>query len=81
MTAQTHIDAIGASLLDLEAKSKALRKATRELESALLKHHQLLDGAQKAYAAEPYQGGALIIPFSGGTNKPEPGDEPKEPLK
>jgi len=71
MTAQTHIDAIGASLLDIETRTKALRKAVRELDAAVLKHHELLDKAQKAYSAEPYQGGAIIVPFSGGVNKPE----------
>lgn len=84
MTAQKHIDAIGASLLDLEAKSKAVRQAAKALEIAIVRHHHLLDKAQKAYAAEPYQGGAIIVPFSGGTNKPEepaPGDEPTEPPK
>lgn len=78
MTAQKHIDAIGASLLDIESKSKALRQAAKALDKAVLNHHQLLDDAQKAYAAEPYTGGALIVPFSGGTNKP---DEPTDPTK
>lgn len=76
MSAQHHIDAIGASLLDIEAKSKAVRLAAKALDLAVIRHHHLLDKAQKAYAAEPYQGGGLIVPFSGGTNKPEPGDEP-----
>lgn len=71
MTAQTHIDAIGASLMDIESKTKALRKSARELDAAVLKHHELLEAAQAAYAAEPYQGGGVIVPFSGGTNKPE----------
>lgn len=80
MTAQKHIDRIGASLLEIEERSKAVRKAARKLEAAVLKHHGLLDEAQKAYAAEPYQGGGVIVPFSGGTNKP-PVDNPDEPVE
>lgn len=80
MTAQKHIDAIGASLLEIEARSKDVRKAARKLDAAVLKHHELLDEAQKAYAAEPYQGGSVIVPFSGGTNKP-PVDNPDEPVE
>lgn len=80
MTAQKHIDAIGASLLALEEHSKAVRKAVRKLDAAVLKHHELLDEAQKAYASEPYQGGGVIVPFSGGTNKP-PKDDPNEPVE
>lgn len=80
MTAQKHIDAIGASLLEIEARSKAVRKAARKLDAAVLKHHELLDEAQKAYAAEPYQGGGVIVPFSGGTNKDLP-DDPDEPVE
>lgn len=80
MTAQKHIDAIGASLLEIEERSKDVRKAARKLDAAVLRHHELLDEAQKAYAAEPYQGGGVIVPFSGGTNKP-PVDDPNEPVE
>lgn len=80
MTPQKHIDAIGKSLLEIEERSKAVRKAARKLDAAVLKHHELLDEAQKAYAAEPYQGGGVIVPFSGGTNKP-PVDDPDEPVE
>lgn len=80
MTAQNHIDRIGKSLLEIEERSKDVRKAARKLDAAVLKHHELLDEAQKAYAAEPYQGGGLIVPFSGGTNKP-PVDNPDEPVE
>lgn len=80
MTAQKHIDEIGASLLEIEERSKEVRKAARKLDAAVLKHHDLLDKAQKAYAAEPYQGGGVIVPFSGGTDKP-PVDDPDEPVE
>lgn len=80
MTAQKHIDRIGKSLLEIEERSKDVRRAARKLDAAVLKHHELLDEAQKAYAAEPYQGGGLIVPFSGGTNKP-PVDNPDEPVE
>lgn len=80
MTAQKHIDAIGKSLLEIEERSKDVRKAARKLDAAVLKHHELLDEAQKAYAAEPYQGGGVIVPFSGGTNKTVP-DNPDEPVE
>lgn len=80
MTAQKHIDAIGASLLELEELSKDVRKAARKLDAAVLKHHELLEEAQKAYAAEPYQGGGMIVPFSGGVDKVKP-DNPDEPVK
>lgn len=80
MTAQKHIDAIGKSLLEIETRSKDVRKAARKLDAAVLKHHELLDEAQKAYAAEPYQDGGVIVPFSGGTNKDLP-DDPDEPVE
>lgn len=80
MTAQKHINAIGESIVSLESKAKALRKAAREIDAAVQKLHDLLDEAQKAYAAEPYQGGGVIVPFSGGTDKTVP-DNPDEPVE
>lgn len=80
MTAQKHIDAIGASIVSLEAKAKALRKAAREIEAAAQALHGLLDAAQQAHI-EIYSGADnMIVPFSGGVDKVKP-DNPDEPVK
>lgn len=83
MTAQDHINAIGAAQVRLEAtlaemleevrKAKAhaddaallAKRATRETREL----HELQDAAQRAYIAEH---GPNIVPFSGGSNKPDP---------
>lgn len=80
MAAQKHIDAIGASLLEIEERSKDVRKAARKLDAAVLKHHELLDAAQKAYTEESYRLGGAIVPFTGGTDKP-PVDDPNLPIE
>lgn len=81
MTAQKHIDAIGESLLEIEERSKDVRTAARKLDAALLKHHELLDAAQKAYVTStPHPVGGMIVPFSGGVDKVKP-DNPDEPVK
>lgn len=81
MTAQKHINAIGASIVSLEAKAKALRKAARDIDTAVQKLHELLDEAQRAYVTStPQPVGGMIVPFSGGTNKP-PKDDPDEPVE
>ena len=78
MTAQSHIDAIGASLIRLERLNKQLRRLAREMSAELATHHALLDKAQQAYGAVNPHGN--IVAFSGGINKPPPAPDPDEPL-
>lgn len=79
MTAQKHINAIGKSIVDLEAKAKDLRKAAREIDAAILALHGLLDAAQSDHI-EAYGSDDVIVPFTGGTNKP-PVDDPNFPIE
>lgn len=83
MTAQDHIDAIGAAQVRLEATLAEMleeaRKAKAHADDAALlakranretrELHALQDAAQRAYIAEH---GPNVVPFSGGSNKPEP---------
>lgn len=78
MTAQTHINAIGASLLDIEKRASEIKRLSLELNQAIRKHHALLEKAQSAYCGQP--GGGQVVPFSGGTNKP-PVDDPDGPVE
>lgn len=74
MTAQNHINAIGASLLDIEKRAAEIKRLSLELNQAIRKHHALLEKAQSDYCSgQP--GGGKVVPFSGGTNKPDPNDE------
>jgi hypothetical protein len=77
MTAQTHIDAIGASVVRLERLNRQLRRLTREMSAELATHHALLDKAQSAYCATQLTG--VVVPFTGGLDKPPPSDEPVGP--
>lgn len=79
MTAQTHINAIGASLLDIEKRASEIKHLSLELNQAIRKHHALLEKAQAAYCSGK-PGGGQVVPFSGGTNKP-PVDDPSEPVE
>lgn len=79
MTAQNHINAIGASLLDIEKRAAEVKRLSLELNQAVRKHHNLLEKAQAAYRSEQ-PGGGRIVPFSGGTNKP-PVDDPSKPVE
>ena len=76
MTAQTHINAIGASLLDIEKRASEIKRLSVELNKAIRRHHDLLEKAQADYCSgQP--GGGQVVPFSGGTNKPDPDQEIK----
>jgi len=82
MSAQDHIDAIGAAQVRLEATLAEMleeaRKAKAHADDAALlakranrearELHALQDAAQRAYIAEH---GPNVVPFSGGSNKPE----------
>jgi hypothetical protein len=78
MTAQTHIDAIGASVVRLERLNRQLRRLTREMSAELATHHALLDKAQSAYCATQLTG--TVVAFSGGTNKPPESSDPDAPV-
>ncbi|GLK49481.1 hypothetical protein GCM10017620_24540 [Brevundimonas intermedia] len=69
MPAQSHIDAIGAALIDVEEKAKAAKAAARDVQKAVRHLHQLLDKAQTAYSASTPSN---VVLFSGGTDKPDP---------
>lgn len=73
MTPQHHIEAIGASLLKIEQMAQQIKRLSLGLNAAMREHHNLLDRAQRAYCQQPSS--ASIVPFSGGTNKPDPNDE------
>lgn len=78
-SAQAHINAIGASLLDIEKRASEIKRLSLELNQAIRKHHALLEKAQAAYCSgQP--GGGQVVPFSGGTNK-TPVDDPSEPVE
>lgn len=81
MTAQKHINRIGKAIVEVEEANEDVRRAAKRVTRSIKNLHDLLDDAQKAYMAEPYQGGDVIVPFSGGTNKtfPDNPDEPVEP--
>lgn len=78
MTAQTHIDRIGKSLVEIEGRLGDLKQATRRLNRAVADHHELLNEAQAAYSdANPSDN---VVAFSGGYDKPPPDTEPDEPI-
>jgi len=84
MTAQEHIDAIGAAIVKLEAITEDLLAASREVERLAIKAerqsrrvHFLQDRAQRAFK-EAYPEDNIVL-FSGGNDKP-PVDDPDEPV-
>ena len=81
MTAQSHIDAIGAAQIDLEEKAKAAKEAARaalqavrEVTKAASRLHGLQDAAQIAYSKSTSDN---VVLFSGGTDKPDQNDIPE----
>lgn len=73
MTAQTHIDQIGKSLVEIEERLGDLKQATRRLNRAVADHHELLNEAQTAYSdANPSDN---VVAFSGGYDKPPKEDD------
>lgn len=80
MTAQTHIDAIGAAITELENAAKEARQASKRVVQATKALHDALGAAEAAYIASAANDGGNVIAFSGGTNKP-PVTDPNDPVK
>ncbi len=80
MTAQVHIDAIGAAITDLEDAAKDARQASKRVVQATKALHDALGAAEAAYIASVANDGGNIVAFSGGTNKP-PVNDPNDPVK
>ena len=78
MTAQEHIDAIGAAITELEDAAKEAKQASRKVVQATRALHDALGAAEAAYIASVANDGNVVA-FSGGSNKPtepEPDEEP-----
>lgn len=80
MTAQVHIDAIGAAITELENAAKEARQASKRVVQATNVLHDALGAAEAAYIASVSKDGGNVIAFSGGTNKP-PVNDPNDPVK
>lgn len=77
MTAQDHIDAIGAAITELEDAAKEAKQASRKVVQATRALHDALGAAEAAYIASAAN--SNVVAFSGGSNKPtepEPDEEP-----
>ena len=77
MTAQDHIDAIGAAITELEDAAKEVKQASRKVVQATRTLHDALGAAEAAYIASAAN--SNVVAFSGGSNKPtepEPDEEP-----
>lgn len=79
MTAQEHIDKIGAALIENEKAIAVMEKVLRTLKRGHRQLHADLNAAQKAYKAE-HDPDNVVQLFSGGTDKP-PVDDPDEPVE
>lgn len=80
MTAQEHIDAIGAAVTDLENAAKEAKKAAHLVVQKTNVLHEVLGKAEAAYIASVANGGGNIVAFSGGNDKP-PVNDPDGPIK
>jgi hypothetical protein len=80
MTAQVHIDAIGAAITELEDAAKDARQASKRVVQATKALHDALSAAEAAYIGSVANDGGNIVAFSGGTNKP-PVNDPNDPVK
>jgi len=80
MTAQDHIDALGAAITELEDAAKDARQASKRVVQATKAVHDALGAAEAAYIASVANDGGNVVAFSGGTNKP-PVNDPDEPVK
>lgn len=78
MTAQDHIDAIGAAITELEDAAKEARQASRKVVQATRALHDALGAAEAAYIASAAN--SNVVAFSGGNDKP-PVDDPDGPIK
>lgn len=79
MTAQTHIDAIGQAVTELENAAKEAKQAARVVVQKTNALHDALGKAEAAYIASVANDGNVVA-FSGGNSKP-PVDDPDEPVK
>jgi hypothetical protein len=80
MTAQVHIDAIGAAITELEDAAKDARQASKRVVQATKALHDALGAAEAAYIASVANDGGNVVAFSGGTNNP-PVNDPNDPVK
>ena len=78
MTAQDHIDAIGAAITELEDAAKEAKRASRKVVQATRALHDALGAAEAAYIASAAN--SNVVAFSGGNDKP-PVDDPDEPVE
>lgn len=78
MTAQDHIDAIGAAITELEDAAKEAKQASRKVVQATRALHDALGAAEAAYIASAAN--SNVVAFSGGNEKP-PVDDPDEPVE
>lgn len=76
MTAQEHIDKIGALTQEVEAQALKVKREVSDLRKLLHDLHEAQNDAQNAYNAEH----GNVVLFSGGTGKPPPKD-PDEPVE
>lgn len=75
MNEQEHIHAIGKATVHLEEVTEELGRVARKQRQAVRALHSAMDRAQAAYLKQRPAGN--IVAFSGGTNKPPPGDPDK----
>lgn len=80
MTAQTHIDAIGKAVTELENAAKDAKQAARVVVQKTRVLHDVLGAAEAAYIASTANDGGNVVAFSGGNDKP-PVDDPNGPIK
>jgi len=79
MTAQTHIDAIGQAVTELENAAKDAKQAARVVVQKTRALHDVLGAAEAAYIGDTAMDGNVVA-FSGGNDKP-PVDDPDEPVE
>lgn len=79
MTAQEHIDKIGALTHEVEAQALLVKREVGVLNRKLHRLHKAMNDAQRAYKAE-HDGDNVLALFSGGTDKPPPPPDPEEPV-
>jgi len=79
MTAQGHIENIGAAITALEKATKEVRKASKDVVLKTQALHEALEAAQTDYLTVHANDGSVVA-FSGGTNKP-PVNDPDEPVE
>jgi exoribonuclease R len=78
MTAQEHIDAIGAAITAVEDAAKDAKQASRKVVQATRALHDALGAAEAAYIASVANDGNVVA-FSGGSNKPTEPDPDEGP--